>query len=85
MTNTVVLPASPNVTSTGVTNEVTPIHVAAGLGHLACLQLLVQSGGDVLAMDNRQKTPLDYASLNGQDLCLNYLHNEVGECHMIVM
>ena len=63
----------------GNTKEVTPLHIAASLGHLACLQLLVQSGGDVLAFDNQQKTPLDYAASNGQELCLNYLHEEIGE------
>ena len=74
----VVLTANPNSVSLAVTNEVTPLHVAASLGHLACLQLLVQSGGDVLAMDKDQKTPLDYARAGRQDMCLNYLHEELG-------
>ena len=73
------LPANPNVCSTSSSHEVTPLHVAAGLGHLACLQLLVQSGGDVLYPDNQHRTPLDYAVLNGQELCLNYLNEEIGK------
>ncbi len=71
--------ANPNVCSTPTTNEVTPLHVAAGLGHLACLQLLVQSGGDILWADNRNQSPLDYARANGQDLCFNYLQEQLGQ------
>ena len=67
------------MTSTSGSHEVTPLHVAASLGHLACLQLLVQSGGDVLCMDSQHHTPLDYAVLNGQELCLNFLNEEIGE------
>ena len=58
---------------------VTPIHIAAGSGHLACLQLLVQLGGDIMARDTEQLTPVDYASVNGQDLCLNYLNGVLGK------
>ncbi len=61
-----------------VTNEVTPLHVAAGRGHLACLQLLVQSGGNVLARDKELKTPLDYAINGRHESCLSYLHEELG-------
>ena len=56
----------------------TPLHVAASLGHLACLQLLVQSGGDILFTDNRNRTPLDCATSNGQELCLGYLQDQIG-------
>ena len=58
--------------------NVTPLHIAAGFGHLACLQLLVQLGGDIMARDSEQLTPVDYASVNGQDLCLNYLSDVLG-------
>ena len=57
----------------------TPLHIAAGSGHLACLQLLVQLGGDIMARDTEQLTPVDYASVNGQDLCLNYLNDVLGK------
>ncbi len=56
-------------------SEITPVHIAAGTGHLACLQLLVQLGGDVLARDAKQLTPIDHANISGQELCLNYLHS----------
>ena len=60
--------------------NVTPLHIAAGSGHLACLQLLVQLGGDIMARDTEQLTPVDYACVNGQDLCLNYLNDVLGIC-----
>ncbi len=58
--------------------EVTPLHIASCCGHLACLQLLVQSGGDILARDLSQRTPIDYANANGQELCLKYLNEVIG-------
>lgn len=64
--------------SNTVSKEVTPLHIAAGSGHLACLQLLVQLGGDIMARDVEQLTPVDYASVNGQDLCLKYLNDVLG-------
>lgn len=30
-------------------------------------------------MDSQHHTPLDYAVLNGQELCLNFLNEEIGE------
>ncbi len=63
--------------------EVTPVHVAAGSGHLACLQLLVQLNGDVLARDVKQLTPIDYANINGQELCLNYLHSVICKVYSV--
>ena len=60
--------------------NVTPLHIAAGSGHLACLQLLIQLGGDIMARDAEQLTPVDYAGANGQDLCLNYLNDVLGIC-----
>ena len=70
--------ANPNVRSNPSSKEVTPLHIAAGSGHLACLQLLVQLGGDIMARDVEQLTPVDYASVNGQDLCLKYLNDILG-------
>ena len=58
--------------------NVTPLHIAAGSGHLACLQLLVQLGGDIMARDTEQLTPVDYASVNGQGLCFKYLNDLLG-------
>ena len=78
-TYTHILTANPNVRSNPSSKEVTPLHIAAGSGHLACLQLLVQLGGDIMARDTEQLTPVDYASVSGQDLCLNYLNDVLGE------
>ena len=77
-------PANPNVRSAVSSNEVTPLHIAAGCGHLACLQLLVQSGGDIMVQDRRQLMPIDYANMNGQDLCLNYLHDVISTFVMLL-
>lgn len=71
--------ANPNVRSNPNSKEVTPLHIAAGSGHLACLQLLVQLGGDIMARDTEQLTPVDYACVNGQDLCLKYLNDVLGK------
>ena len=64
--------------SIDVSKNVTPLHIAAGLGHLACLQLLVQQGGNILATDAKQLTPMEYARKNGKDLCLSYLNDVLG-------
>ena len=74
--------ANPNVQSSSINRGVTPLHIAAGSGHLACLQLLVQLGGDIMATDTDQLTPVDYAIENSQDLCLNYLNDILGICSM---
>lgn len=77
--------ANPNIRSSLTTSEVTPLHIAALHGHLACLQLLVQLGGDIMLQDKRHLTPVDYAQINGQDLCFNYLNEVIGQwawpCH----
>ena len=77
--------ANPNVRSNPGSKEVTPLHIAAGSGHLACLQLLVQLGGDIMARDVEQLTPVDYASVNGQDLCLKYLNDVLGNSSIYSM
>lgn len=69
-----------NVKATPASNEVTPLHVAVMCGHLACLQLLVQSGGDVMALDSNNLTASDYAIREGQMFCLGYLEEQIGEC-----
>ena len=70
--------ANPNVQSSDDSKNVTPLHIAAGSGHLACLQLLVQFEGNIMARDTEQLTPVDYAIVSGQDLCLNYLNDVLG-------
>ena len=70
--------ANPNVQSSCISKNVTPLHIAASAGHLACLQLLVQLGGDIMAKDIEQLTPVDYARVSGQNPCLNYLNDVLG-------
>ena len=65
--------------ATPASNEMTPLHVAVMCGHLACLQLLVQSGGDIMAQDSNKLTASDYAIREGQMFCLNYLDEQIGE------
>ena len=71
--------ADPNIRSSSATNEVTPLHVAAKYGNLACLERLVESGGNPLAKDSLNKMPRDYAQENGQELCLEFLQEQSGE------
>ena len=71
--------------SSSVNRSVTPLHLAAGSGHLACLQLLVQQGGDILATDTEQLTPVDYARENHRDLCLNYLNDVLGIHRVLIV
>ena len=72
--------ADPNVRSSPSSNEVTPLHVAAECGNLACLQLLVLSGGEVTAKDSLMRTPSSCASVSGQRLCCSYLSEVLGTC-----
>ena len=69
----------PNVKSSVSSGEITPLHVAAQHGHLACLQLLVHTGGDIMRQDRRHMTPVDYAQVHGQGLCFNFLIEIIGE------
>jgi ankyrin repeat protein len=71
--------ANPNIRSTLTTSEITPLHIAARHGHLASLQLLVQLGGDIMIQDKCHLTPVDYAQINGQDLCFNYLNEVIAQ------
>lgn len=43
----------------------TPLHFAAGMGHLACVEALLRHGADVFLLDVDKWTPLDLAK---QDL-----------------
>ena len=70
--------ANPNAHSYPSSKEVTPLHIAAGSGHLGCLQLLVQLGGDIMARDTEQLTPVEYANINGCEPCFIYLLDALG-------
>lgn len=51
----------------------TPLHAAAKMGHLACVQTLVEHGGDVLAKDHEGLTSTNVAYLQKQAICSRYL------------
>ena len=70
--------ANPNIRSSISSGEVTPLHVAAANGNLACLETLVESGSNPLAKDAQNRLPRDHAQANGQDLCLEYLQKQSG-------
>lgn len=50
------------ITSTTDSGQ-TPLHLAASEGLLACTEILVQAGADVLAQDGMGNTPLDLARI----------------------
>ncbi|KAI3658667.1 hypothetical protein MP638_006731 [Amoeboaphelidium occidentale] len=56
-------------------NGVTPLHWAAVNGHLPSVRVLVEHGADLNAMvaDDDMDTPLDYAYLNNNVECAQYL------------
>ncbi len=54
------------------------MHIAAKSGNLACLERLVESGGNPLAKDTANKMPRDYAQECGQELCLEFLQKQSG-------
>ena len=43
------------------------------MGHLACIQTLVEHGADVLAKDHEGLTSASIAYLNKQSICSRYL------------
>ena len=71
--------ADPNIRSSVQSGEVTALHIAASCGHIACLQQLVESGGNPVARDGKNQLPRDHAKRNGQELCLDYLQRQSGE------
>ena len=56
--------ASPNLHTSGVPNEVIPLHIEASLGHMK--KLLIQSGGDILAVNDWERTLLQYPKRTGK-------------------
>ncbi|XP_046857698.1 uncharacterized protein LOC124451114 isoform X2 [Xenia sp. Carnegie-2017] len=59
-----------------------PLHTASKMGHLACVQTLVEHGSDVLAKDNEGLTSANIAYINKHSLCSRYLL--MAECTWIL-
>jgi hypothetical protein len=51
----------------------TPLHLAAGGGHLVVVKSLLAAGADREAHDKENRTPLDYAKQNRKDAVVQYL------------
>lgn len=51
----------------------TPLHAAAGGGHLACLQALLAAGGEVAACDGEGQQPVHRAAAGGHIECIEAL------------
>ena len=49
------------------------MHIAAGLGILPALKLMMENGGDFLRKDKYGRCPLYLAKKNGRSDCLNYI------------
>ena len=56
----------------------TPVHLAAEKGHLHCLNLLLDFGGDCSYLDNEGNSPIDYAHRNQNLLCEHLLLKHLG-------
>ena len=55
----------------------TSLHLAAGNGHLACLQYLTNFGGNVHALNDNGVTPMQESSIKGQLECVRHLEDIV--------
>lgn len=54
----------------------TPLHIAAFYGYPLIIELLLENGSDINALDNFSRTPAHYAALRGQQNALLFLlHN----------
>ena|SRR2546423_984556 len=51
----------------------TPLHLAAGRGHLVVVKYLLAKGADRKVLDKENRTPLDYAKQNAKGAVVQYL------------
>ncbi|KAK8131829.1 hypothetical protein PG999_000002 [Apiospora kogelbergensis] len=51
----------------------TPLHIAAALGHLSTVKILIVYGADINAVDDARLTPAHYAALNNHGAVLSTL------------
>jgi len=62
-----------NMASTAARNKVMPVHIAAAMGDLDELKLLVKHGGKIIKGDKLGRTPLVHACINGHAHVVSYL------------
>ena len=60
-----------------------PIHLAAGFGHPEMIELLLQYGADIEALDNKLNTPLHYAAMYNKPEAIKYLIQHGADFHAI--
>jgi len=60
----------------------TALHIAAGYGQMKSVQLLVEAGANVFALDNRGQTPAFVAADNGKLDCSRRLETVAVRMHM---
>ncbi|KAL3936424.1 MAG: hypothetical protein SGBAC_008253 [Bacillariaceae sp.] len=65
--------ADVNLASTAARNKVMPVQIAAAMGDLDALKLLVKHGGKLIKGDKLGRTPLSHACINGHAHIVSYL------------
>eukprot|EP01113_Clastostelium_recurvatum_P047103 TRINITY_DN8344_c0_g2_i4.p1 TRINITY_DN8344_c0_g2~~TRINITY_DN8344_c0_g2_i4.p1 ORF type:complete len:853 (+),score=214.15 TRINITY_DN8344_c0_g2_i4:220-2559(+) len=70
-------PSSPSSSSGGLMPQgCTPLHLAAGKGHLECMKALVEAHSGVDHQEGkRMRTPMHYAAWKGFEECVQFLIN----------
>lgn len=53
----------------------TPLHAAAGAGHLECVRVLLQSGADTSICDDKDRTAAQWAQDKGFDACVSLMRS----------
>ncbi|CAB9519785.1 polymerase 1 [Seminavis robusta] len=70
--------ADANLPSSAARNKVSPVHIAARMGDLPILKLLLEHKGNPSKGDKLGRSPLVHACMNGQTHIVAYLLGEVG-------
>ena len=60
-----------------------PIHLAAGFGHPEMIEILLQYGADIEALDNKLNTPLHYAAMYNKPDAIRFLIQHGADIHAL--